>query len=392
MSRRDFLNILAQSITHLSKEEQDEILYDYEEHFRIGLEQGKTEDEIAESLGNPYIIANQFGPSPAPVEKTAKSITGKVILTTAAIMCVVSVFFALYRNNLKNARDQFSDSQKVTTTMNSEVQKNKETVDTAPDKNQVQSQVSNSDPNAKIQHTIDGEKTLALDNITMLNVTFVSGINFINVDTKEIKIHLYGDVTTNNNFVPELQVSKSGSQATISVTSASSGTSYYSSTLRMDVYIPKTYSQSITTHITSGSIKLSNLKLETLNCKSVSGSVDIRDIVSRQITAETTSGDIRLDSISGDLKVQSTSGSITVSYKDFNNNITAENVSGSTDLKLSENAEFALQAKTISGEITNSFPMTSSSTGKGKSLTGTVKSDRNRITINSVSGGIHIYK
>ncbi len=371
MSRREFLNILAQSITHLSKEEQDEILYDYEEHFRIGLEQGKTEDEIAESLGNPYIIANQFDPSPAPVEKTAKSITGKVILTTVAIMCVVSVFFALYRNNLKNTTNQSSSSLNAA---------------------QVKNQTGNSDPNAKIQHSIDSEKTLSLDNTTMVNVTFVSGVNFINVDTKEIKIHLYGDVTTNNNFIPELEISKDGNQITIGVTSTSSGTSYYNSTMKMDVYIPKTYTQSIQTRTTSGNIKISDLKLETLNCKSVSGSVDIRNIVSREITAETTSGDIQLDSISGDLKVQSTSGSIMASYKDFNNNITAENVSGSTDLKLSENAEFALQAKTISGEITNSFPMTGSSTGKGKSLTGTVKSDRNRITINSVSGSIHIDK
>lgn len=387
MSRSEFLNILAQSIAHLSKEEQDEILYDYEEHFRIGLEQGKTEDEIAESLGNPYIIANQFGPAPA--DKTAKSIIGKVILTTVAIMCVVSVFFAMYRNNLKSTAGHFSSSpNSSSSTLGLEAQEKKGPTDASPDKNQS----GNSDPNAKIRHSIDSEKTLSLDNITMVNVTFVSGVNFINVDTKEIKIHLYGDVTTNNNFIPELEVAKDGNKITIGVTSAPSGTSYYNSTMKMDVYIPKTYTQSIHARATSGGIKISDLELDTLNCSSVSGSLSIGNITCREITAETTSGAIRLDNISADLKVRSTSGSIETFYKNFNNNITAENISGSTDLKLSENAEFALQAKTISGEITNSFPMTSSSTGKGKSLTGTVKSDRNRITINSVSGGIHIYK
>ena len=61
MNRSNFLNILAQSINHLPQEEQNDILFDYEEHFRIGLAQGKTEEDIADSLGNPEAIASQYG-------------------------------------------------------------------------------------------------------------------------------------------------------------------------------------------------------------------------------------------------------------------------------------------------------------------------------------------
>ena len=38
----------------------NDILYDYEEHFRIGLENNKTEEEISEALGNPVQIANAY--------------------------------------------------------------------------------------------------------------------------------------------------------------------------------------------------------------------------------------------------------------------------------------------------------------------------------------------
>lgn len=34
--------------------------YEYQEHFRIGLEEGKSEADIAQSLGDPNVIAKQF--------------------------------------------------------------------------------------------------------------------------------------------------------------------------------------------------------------------------------------------------------------------------------------------------------------------------------------------
>jgi uncharacterized membrane protein len=44
----------------MSDGDRNEILYDYEEHFRIGMENGKTEEEISESLGDVKSIARQF--------------------------------------------------------------------------------------------------------------------------------------------------------------------------------------------------------------------------------------------------------------------------------------------------------------------------------------------
>lgn len=60
MNRNEFMSIMRASLGHLPKEDRDEILYDYDEHFRIGMENGKTEEEIAFSLGDPRILARQF--------------------------------------------------------------------------------------------------------------------------------------------------------------------------------------------------------------------------------------------------------------------------------------------------------------------------------------------
>ncbi|HEX2945304.1 MAG TPA: DUF1700 domain-containing protein [Clostridia bacterium] len=60
MNRNEFVSTLRNGLGNISSASVEEILYDYREHFEIGLEQGKTEDEISQSLGDPKLIARQY--------------------------------------------------------------------------------------------------------------------------------------------------------------------------------------------------------------------------------------------------------------------------------------------------------------------------------------------
>ena len=60
MDKVQFLTRLKRSLSRLPENEKKEILYDYEEHFRTGLDEGKTEEEIARSLGNPNVLGKLF--------------------------------------------------------------------------------------------------------------------------------------------------------------------------------------------------------------------------------------------------------------------------------------------------------------------------------------------
>lgn len=60
MNKNEFLTILETSLFNLSFEEKKDIIYDYEEHFRIGEENGKSEDELIKELGDPQSIAKQY--------------------------------------------------------------------------------------------------------------------------------------------------------------------------------------------------------------------------------------------------------------------------------------------------------------------------------------------
>lgn len=60
MTKQEFITTLSAALAGVPAADRDEIMFDYEEHFRIGLSEGKTEEEIATSLGDPKTLARQF--------------------------------------------------------------------------------------------------------------------------------------------------------------------------------------------------------------------------------------------------------------------------------------------------------------------------------------------
>lgn len=90
MNKKEFLRQLRYNLNSLSKPEIDEILIDFEEHFIIGEEQGKSEQEISALLGDPRIIAMQFsGTDNVSMNKSA----GTKIAAAAGLFCLN--FFAV---------------------------------------------------------------------------------------------------------------------------------------------------------------------------------------------------------------------------------------------------------------------------------------------------------
>lgn len=53
MNKVEFIARLSGALSHLPPQEREDILNDYEEHFRISAEMGKSEEETAQGLGSP---------------------------------------------------------------------------------------------------------------------------------------------------------------------------------------------------------------------------------------------------------------------------------------------------------------------------------------------------
>jgi Predicted membrane protein len=51
MNKKEYLEELSRLLRKLPKEDREDIISDYGEHFAIGLEKGRSEEEISRALG-----------------------------------------------------------------------------------------------------------------------------------------------------------------------------------------------------------------------------------------------------------------------------------------------------------------------------------------------------
>jgi uncharacterized membrane protein len=60
MDKTEYLRELRESLKGIPEDEKSELLSDYEEHIRMGLEEGRSEEELIQALGNPKELAKEI--------------------------------------------------------------------------------------------------------------------------------------------------------------------------------------------------------------------------------------------------------------------------------------------------------------------------------------------
>jgi uncharacterized membrane protein len=88
MNKQGFLDELKRALGAMSEAEKAEIAADFEEHFRMGMAAGKSEEEIAKALGNPRTLGKSFAID-AMLE------TGKKEKSAATVLRAVLAFLSL---------------------------------------------------------------------------------------------------------------------------------------------------------------------------------------------------------------------------------------------------------------------------------------------------------
>lgn len=81
MTEKQFLNELELALTRLPSDERNDILQDIKEHFTIGREDGKSDSEIAASLGSPKEIAEELLLNHIDVKEKAETDSRKITIT-----------------------------------------------------------------------------------------------------------------------------------------------------------------------------------------------------------------------------------------------------------------------------------------------------------------------
>ncbi len=86
MDKKDFTYKLSSYLSGIPEEDRQDVIGDFEEHFKEGMAEGRTEEEIAESLGDPKSLANQL---------KASILINKAEKTTSAANITRAVFATL---------------------------------------------------------------------------------------------------------------------------------------------------------------------------------------------------------------------------------------------------------------------------------------------------------
>ena len=191
---------------------------------------------------------------------------------------------------------------------------------------------------------VNEEKTEDISSINSIYVSTPSeNINFIPSDASEIKAHFYGYYSTNNKeYKPEFTATVSGDELRIKVDyKPNISMLRYSSNLKLDIYLPKTYSNNLQVNTSSGSISIDEIiKLESFICKTTSGSLTAKLVNAKKADLGASSGSMKISGTYDNFNFNATSGSfnsdgITAKYASLGTSSGSIKINASTDeLKL----------------------------------------------------------
>jgi lia operon protein LiaG len=258
---------------------------------------------------------------------------------------------------------------------------------------------------------INDSKTFDTEDINKITMDITStDINVMPSDDEDIRVHFYGEVSTNRNRdIPSLVAYESGDELRIEIIKPKTvfiGINIWRT--KLDVYIPEDSLELLKIDVVSSDIDLSGLKVDEFECTGVSGDLKGESVFAENIKFNTTSGDVSLDGYTGDLNIHVTSGDLVIKDGSLNDdielvtisgdiyieqvdpsNMNISTTSGDVGINISEGAGFYLKANTVSGEIDNRFPIDITSSGR-RNLEGKVGGGEKEIVVSTISGDIKV--
>jgi lia operon protein LiaG len=246
---------------------------------------------------------------------------------------------------------------------------------------------------------VDERKSLDLQGIDLISVTFVSGkTRVVEGAGSSVEAWVHGTIGTGNpDAVPHLVVERAGSAVNINFERTQPlSMGFFWSNLELEVSVPSGYGKRLAVKTVSADVEIADHAYTGLDLSTTSGDVKVGAVSAANVSLRTTSGDLRatrltaqrieISSVSGDVVVGSMTGDASLA-------IDAESTSGDVTISLPANAQFELDARSTSGRLTCEFPITikeNRSGGGSHVLSGTVGTGGSPVTVRTVSGDIKI--
>lgn len=142
--------------------------------------------------------------------------------------------------------------------------------------------------------------------------------------------------------------------------------------------------------IGSGSMELKNLEVGTLEHHSSSGEVEIDSLIAESGTFNVSSGSVNVQNYSGKLDAEVSSGELEIQMDELKDAISLNVSSGDIELDLPADADFSLDGKISSGDISTDFELKNKQETDNR-LSGEHGSGKHEINADVSSGDIEIF-
>lgn len=256
MNRKDYLTKIREALIEVSVEKGiiDEVISDYEEHFRMGIKNNKTEEEICVELGSVEEIVAEISSMGAANQSANESKKEDVTATNT---------FAVSNP----VREQHKES-------------------------------SSQAPFTKVQ--VDG---ICADIVVISGDTFK--VDYINNGNEKVKLayQFYHYQEGDTFFVG---IKENFRKMLFHV--------FHNSEMRLVVQLPA-FVEDVRVKVASGDCKVEGVKLQTVDMYSASGDIDMNQTMCKEANLHSSSGDLRVENSNVDtLYTKSSSGDVQVMY------------------------------------------------------------------------------
>ncbi len=262
--------------------------------------------------------------------------------------------------------------------------------------------------------TVDEHRDFGADGVGRVRIDTVSErVRLTESKDDRFAVHLMGTISASDeSAIPRLEAGVHGATLDVVVRHKSGlVVGFYGGDLSLEVAVPKRFAgameittvsgaidaaphayESVAARTTSGAINLDSLESGPTSARSVSGAIRMEGLKTSRVTAGTTSGRIVISTSAATLELRSVSGAIETSTSAQPESIDIGTTSGRVTLRLPEGSQFALDARSTSGEVRCDFPITITRSAGGRhDLSGTVGSAAaGQVKIRTTSGAISV--
>lgn len=220
-------------------------------------------------------------------------------------------------------------------------------------------------------------------------------INFISVDSAEVKVSVQGNYPVSGKPEQALESKLEDGKLTLSVDKLNQENgSHVGLTVhqagKMAISLPKSIKK-VSVKTVSGELEIHDLSLNTFKVETVSGDIKGSNSQIDKLKIETTSGVLNWQGQIRDLDSESISGDMELDLKNTDPTIQAQSVSGDIKITFEAKPDLKLDLATTSGDL-EVAPAFGKTTGEKEDYSITMGSGKGSVRAKTVSGDLKVLK